>query len=157
MGHRFVKNNVVLNAVPAIDTTGAAQTGDYASMKGYRHLTVIINSGAVAATSAVTLKQATDVAATSEKALTFTEYSVKAGQVANFTDTTCSSTFDISTTANSLYVIEIDSSELDVDNAFDCVRVNLATPGAAAVLVSVVYVLSEPRYAEDAMPSAITD
>lgn len=157
MGHRFVKNNIIVNAVPAIDTVSAAQTGDYVSMKGYRHLTVTINTGNVVATSAVTLKQATDVAATGEKALAFTEYFVKAGQVANFTETTCSSTFDISTTNNSLYVIEIDSSELDVANSFDCVRVNLATPGANAVLVSCNYILSEPRIADDTMPSAITD
>jgi len=157
MGHRFVKNNAVINAVPAIDTVSAAQTGDYASMKNYRHLTVIINSGNVVATSAVTLTQATDVAATGEKSLAFTEYFVKAGQVANFTKTTASSTFDIGTTNNSLYVIEVDSSELDIANGFDCVRVNLATPGANAVLVSCVYVLSEPRYADDSMPSVITD
>jgi hypothetical protein len=72
---RLIENaKIVVGAVP-IDTTGAAVTGDYVSLKGYAHLTIVIMQGAWAGgTPAVTLKQATDVAATGEKALSFTKY-----------------------------------------------------------------------------------
>src|SRR5688572_29877457 len=66
-------NKIVVGAVPTVPY-GAAVTGDYVSLKGYSHLTVVIMKGAWAGgTPAVTLKQATDVAGTGEKALSFTK------------------------------------------------------------------------------------
>ncbi len=161
---RFIENNkIVIGAVP-IDTTGAAVTGDYVSMKGYAHLTVIIVKGAWAGgTPAVTLKQATDVgnSLSDEKALSFTkQYKGTALTADTLTSNTVSSdTFSLAATANEYHVIEVDASSLDVDNGFDCVRVGIATPGSNADLICVVYILSHARYpnAVSAAPSAIVD
>jgi len=157
MGHKFIKNNKIIQGAGPADINGSGLTGDYVSMKNYNHCTVILNFGAIGAANTVTLKQATDVSGTSEKALSFTEYFKKEGTSTDtFTRATCSSTFNTGTTSNSVYVVEIDANDLDVDNGFDCLRVNIADPGASTI-VGVTYILSEPRYADDSMPAAITD
>ena len=159
---RFIESNkVVIGAVP-IDTTGAAVTGDYVSLKGYSHLTIVIVKGAWAGgTPAVTLLQATDVSATGAKALSFSkQYAGTALTNDTLTSNAVSSdTFNLTATANEYHVIEVDASSLDVDNGFDCVRVGIASPGANADLICVVYILSGARYpqAVSATPSAIAD
>jgi len=137
-------------------------TPDYVSLKNYQHVTAIISltcSTGVAA-CAVTLKQATAVAGTNEKALGFS-YVWKNEDVATadtLTKTAVSSnTFSSAADVKEkLYVIEVDSDALDVDNGFDCFRVALAD--AAATVASVVYVLSQPRYIDQTShKAAITD
>ena len=68
-----------------------------------------------------------------------------------------SNTFTTLTTnnKNAMYVIELDAADLDINNGFDCVRVG--TGDAAALVLSVLYVLSNPRYAGATPPTAITD
>ena len=148
-------------AVP-IDTTGAAVTGDYVSLKNYSHLTVIITQGAWAAgTPAVTMKQATDVSnsASDEKALEIDYYWTKTGLTGTaFTKTAITSdTFNLTATANTITVLEIDASDLDSDGGFDCVRVGVASPGANADLIAVLYILSGARYAQADMGDAKAD
>lgn len=157
---RLVENaKIVVGAVP-IDTTGAAVTGDYVSMKGYTHLTIVIMQGAWAGgTPAVTLKQATDVAATGEKALSFTKYwSGTALTDDQYAATTVSSdTYNLAATANKVNIIEVDASSLDVDNGFDCVRLGIASPGANADLIAVLYILTGARYPQAVTNAAISD
>lgn len=157
---RLLENaKIVVGAVP-IDTTGAAVTGDYVSMKGYTHLTVIIMQGAWAGgTPAVTLKQATDVAGTGEKALSFTKYFAGVALTDDlYAATTVSSdTYNLAATANTVNIIEVDASSLDVDNGFDCVRLGIATPGSNADLIAVLYVLTGTRYPSSDTPTAIAD
>lgn len=160
MNNRLVHNAAIEVAAVPIDTTGAAVTGDYFSLKNFNHLTLIISQGAWAGgTPAVTLKQATDVAGTSEKALSFTKRWTKVALTGTtFTETTVSSdTFNLPATANTINVLEIDASMLDVDNGFDCVRLNIASPGANADLICVVAILSQPRYPQNLVQDAKVD
>lgn len=157
---RLVENGkVVVGAVP-VDTTGAAVAGDYVSLNGYTHLTIIIAQGAWAGgTPAVTLKQATDVSGTGEKALSFSSYWAGTALTDdNYTKTAVTSdTYNITATANTVNIIEVDASSLDVDGGFDCVRVGIATPGANADLICVVYVLTGNRYPQAGPITAIAD
>ena len=153
------KYNVVLGTAPA-NYTGAASTSDIISLKNYESVTVAILCGAWAAgTAAVTISQCQDVSATGAKALTFTN------QWTNVADTTTdvltktavtSNTFNLSV-ANAVHLIEITGDMLDVDNSFDCLRVNVASPGANADYYGVWFIVGNPRYAGSAMPTAITD
>lgn len=148
-------------AVP-IDTTGAAVTGDYVSMKDYSHLTIIITQGAWAGgTPAVTLKQATDVSnsRSDEKALGFSYYWTQTGLTGTgYTKTAVTSnTFKLTATPNTITVIEVEANTLDTDNGFDCVRLDIASPGANADLISAVYILSGARYPQAAAANAKTD
>jgi hypothetical protein len=153
------RNKIVFGLAP-VDITGAAKTGVYVSMKNYRHLAIIIQCGVLGATAAVTLKQAKTVAGTDEKALSFTKYYISGvlGSSDALTEVAvASNTFDISATGDGkLIIIDVDADSLDVNNGFDCVNVNIANPGTSSFL-SILEILTEPRYANDAMPSAIVD
>lgn len=156
---RLVENTkVVTGFAPA---TPSSSTPDFVSMRYYRHLTAIIiaDNGNTVTGSAVTLKQSTVVAGSDEKALAFSKVyaNTDTGASDALVETAVTSnTFTTNTTnaKNLLYVIELDVEELDVNNNFDCVRVGLGD--AANTVISVVYILSEPRYA-GAPPSAIVD
>ena len=141
----------------------STSTPDYVSMKGYQHLTVVIvaDNATTVTGSAITLKQATAVAATGEKALAFTSMRANIDTAAADALTVTAVTSNTFTTTavdnkNSLYVIEIDAEDLDVANSFDCVRVG--TGDTTAQVLSATYILSNSRYGgETPLPSAITD
>lgn len=142
------------------DITGAAQTGDYVSLKGYDHVSILIQQGAWAgATPAVTLFQAQDVAATAEKALSFTKRWTKVGVTGTtFVETAVvSDTFNLPAVANTINVLEIDADTLDVNNGFDCVTVKVASPSTNADLLSITYLLSGARFKGAVMPDAKVD
>ncbi len=139
--------------------TGAANTIQYVSMKLYGRLMIFIQTGAWAGgTAAVTLKQATAVAGTSNKALAFSWMWVNTAAAPDtFTKTAVvSNTFAIDT-ANLLYVIEVVDSDLDVGNAFDCVGVNVATPGSNADFYGVIYLGGAARYPDANLPSMLAN
>lgn len=157
---RVIENYKPVVAAVPIDTTGAAVAGDYVSLKGYTHVCIVIAQGAWAGgTPAVTLKQATDVAGTSEKALSFLKYWTGVALTADTYTAAAvvSDTFNLTTTANTVTIIEVDASSLDVDNSFDCLRVGIASPGSNADLVAVMYLLTGTRYPSASPPSAIVD
>ena len=141
---------VIVGCPPAALATTAGD-GDYVSMKGYDRLTVLIavDNATTVTGGAVTLKQATAVAGTSEKALSFAtmfaNLDVAAGE--DLTETAVTSdTFTTLTTDNKnlLYVIEVKASDLDVDGGFDCVRVDVAS--MASAVGCVLYILHPQRY-----------
>lgn len=138
--------------------SGAAATAKYISLKDYRHLAIVIQTGAWAGgTAAVTLSQATAVAGTGAKALSFTKQWNDVTTSGTLVETAVSSdTFTLGT-ANKLYVIEVDAASLDINNGFDCVAVLIASPGANADFYGVTYHLSQPRYAGATPPDALTD
>ena len=142
--------------------TPSTSTPDYVSMKGYQKLAVaiIVDNGNTVTPSAIALKQAQAVAATGEKALAFTKVWANEDVAASDTlveTTVTANTFDTDDTnaKNLLYVIEVDADDLDVDNAFDCVRAD--TGDAANTVLAVLYYLHAPRYAPTLATSAITD
>lgn len=151
----------VVGAVP-IDTTGAAVTGDYVNMKHWRKLAIVIQQGAWAGgTPAVTVKQATDAAnsLSDEKAVSFTSKWSWTGLTSDtpVKATVSSDTFNLSSTANTTTVIEIDAQDLDIANGFTHVRVGIATPGSNADLICVMYYLYQAAHTSkpETMPSAI--
>lgn len=141
--------------------TPSSSTPDYVSMKGYTRLTAIIifNNATTVTGSAITLKQATAVAGTSEKALSFSKQwansDISASDALTETDVT-SDTFTLDDTDNKdgIHVIEIKDTDLDMDNDFDCVRVG--TANATAQVVAVLYILHGAKYDPHDV-SAITD
>jgi len=135
---------------------------DYVSLKGYERATILlqVNNATTVTGCAVTLKQATDVAGTSEKALAFTTMFANLDTAA--TDTlvetaVTSNTFTTLTTndKNALYVMEVNASDLDVTNGFDCVRLDGLL--MANAVGSVMYFLHGARYASPIAVAAITD
>jgi hypothetical protein len=157
---KMVHNTKIVTGLAPI--TPSSTTPDYVSMKGYQHLTIIVtaDNATTVTGSAITLKQCTVVAGTSEKELAFTKMwaNIDTAAADALTETAVTNN-TFTTTAvdnkNSMYVIEIEADQLDVTNDFDSVRIG--TANATATVLSVVYVLSEPRYGGATMPAAITD
>lgn len=135
---------------------------DYVSLKGFQRCTIVIavDNATTVTGGDITLKQATAVAGTSEKALAFTKMyantDVAASDTLVETDVT-SNTFTTDTTndKNLLYVIEVDAADLDVTNGFDCIRVDSLSMANAAGFVQ--YILHDCRHASPRAISAIVD
>jgi hypothetical protein len=152
-------SKVVLGLGPSTPSTS---TPAYVSLKDYAHITAIITvlNATTVTGSAITCKQATAVAGTSEKALSFDTVWANADTAASdaLVKTAVVSNTFTTTAVNSkkaVYVIEIDAAKLDVNNSFDCFRVG--TGDATASTLSVVYILSRPRYSQATPPTAVTD
>jgi hypothetical protein len=138
--------------------TGAAGTDEYVNMKAFEKVCFIIQTGAWAGgTAAVTLVQAKDVAGTDAKALAFTKMYTNDGATTTdtLTETTvANNTFNLDA-VNALYVIEVNSAQLDVDNGFDCVNLHVASPGANNDLYSAIALCYGARYEDLTGVSAI--
>ena len=150
----------IVSALPPI--VPSSSTPDYVSLKNHSKVTVIItaDNATTVTGSAITLKQATAVAGTGEKALAFSfvyqnEDTAASDVLAKTAVTSDTFTTDDTDNKNLIYVIEVDAADLDVDNSFDCFRAGVAD--GAASTISVVYVLGGSRYNEDVSASAITD
>lgn len=140
--------------------TPSTSTPDYVSLKGYERVTaiVMVDNATTVTGSAITLKQATAVAGTSEKALSFSKawrnIDIDAADtLSEFAVSSDTFTTDDTNNKNLLYVMEVKAEDLDVNNGFDCFRVG--TGNATAAVLSVLYILSGPKFGTAA--SAITD
>lgn len=123
-------------AYPVVAAAGLLLTstlGDttYVSMKGYARcqIVIVIADGTTVTGSAITLKQATAVAGTNEKALGFTRMLANTDYAASKTMTetaVTSNTFTTQTTnsKDSVYIIDVAAEDLDIANGFDCIRVD---------------------------------
>ena len=147
----------IVMAVP-VNTTGAAVTGDYVNLKYYRRLMIVISQGAWAGgTPAVTLKQAQDASATGEKALSFNCYYSTTGLTSDtYTRTAVTGdTFNLTATANTVTVLELIDTDLDLNNGFTHVRLNIASPGANADMICVLGLLGDPDH-ECLLPNSLS-
>lgn len=154
----------VVTAVGLLLTSTLGDT-DYVSMKGYSRaqIIIVIADGTTVTGTAVTLKQATDVAGTSEKALAFTRMLANTDYAAShaMTETAVTSnTFTTQTTnsKDSVYIIDVQASDLDTANGFDCFRVDCTghaatAPRGCAVIVN----LYGKRYSGSTPVEAIAD
>ena len=131
------------------------------SMKLYDKLQFVIMTGAWAAgTPAVTLRQGTDIAFGANKAFGFTLMWTNNALVTSpqlVATAVVGNTFNIAATANATYIIEVDADTLDQDNGFDCVRLDIASPGANIDFYVAYADLYTARYAAAVMPSSVID
>ncbi len=143
-GTRLIDKIKIVNGTEPKNYTGAASTSDYVSLKNYNHATVLIQTGAWAGgTSAVTLTQATEVAGSTTKALGFDTVFIIPG------DGSADLPVKTAVVANTF----------DVDNLYDCFRVEGASPSTNADVYGVTILLSGARAGGNyaLLPSAIID
>lgn len=164
----------VMQIVPAImpvDLFTAANNGDWVSLKNYHRCTIVVLASAATGSPSgditLTLQQATAVAGTGAKDLTVIARAdhkegaalTAVGQYSTTTQT-AAATFTITGNGDkqNLYLVDVLPEDLDVDNSFDCLRVNIAKATSEKIGCAF-YILREPRYAADAtlLPSAIAD
>jgi hypothetical protein len=145
----------VINALPPVSTANGV-TSDYWSMENYSHASIIISLGAAVQATQVLLYQSEDSGGTGEDAIKFKYWAeiTAAGDVLDrATDATAAGFAAASAgTANTMYVIEVDASELEEGHPFMCVK---TTGAAGAQLGTVIAILTGARYASEASPTAL--
>lgn len=142
---------------------GAGGSGEqYISMKNFKRCAIILvcdNATTVTGTD-VTLKQATAIAGTGEKALAFTKMwanlDTAAGDTLTETAVAANTFTSVTTDAkNGLYVMEIADTDLDVAGGFDCIRPDFTA--ASASVIAAIFVLYGAKHTADQPPSAVID
>lgn len=148
---RLDEQAALIQATGQAALTGAAGDAAYVSLKNYRKVTVLIDitNGTTVTASAVTLKQAQNVAGLNEKALAFSRMlaNIDVGASQAMVETPVSnSTFNTDATNGKrlAYVLEVDCEALDTNNGFDCFRVDVA--GMVNATGQVRYILWGARF-----------
>ena len=162
MNSKLIDACKIVTGIAPVAMATTAGDADYVSLKGHSGVSVILSvkNGTTVTGCAVTLKQATAVAGTSEKALSFTKVwaNIDAGAADTLAETAVTSNTFTTDTTNSkdlLYVMEISAADLDIANGFDCVRLDGLL--MANAVGAVMYVLHGARYDSGLAISAITD
>lgn len=141
-----------------------AITGDYVSMREYRRCSVILALTPASGTdpAAVTLKQAKTVenSPATEKALPFTRmlrYTPATSE--NPVETVVTGdTFNTSAAAVSeMFQIDVDENMLDINNGFDCFRINVADPGSVSTPAVVIGLMYEAKNKTNPLPEALVN
>lgn len=153
-----------VEALPPKDHISAAIDGNYISMKGYDHCTIVIQTGSWASGSAaVTVNRATKVDETGEDAggVEFDWMWTNDGAVglSPLTKTAVTGDTFLLDVANAMYVIEIPAASIKGSSTteYDCIQLAIATPGSNADLISAIYILHKGRYKSDVPIEPLTD
>ena len=162
---RLIESLQIVSGFAPVDMQTGANTGDWVSLANYNHVAAVLFKaiGTAGDDPTITCQQATDNAGTGAKALNFTTLHVKQGAdltaIGQFTKITQASantyTEATSAEAQAIWVVEFDAQDLDVANGFDHFRVTVADIGANAQLGCLLYLLSEPRFHEALLQSAL--
>lgn len=143
-----------------LGVTPSSSVPDYVSLKNFERLAVIIlvKNATTVTGSAITLKQATSVAAGGEKPLSFGKAyrnvdTAAADVLSEFAVTSDTFTTQAVNSKNAMYVIEVKAEDLDVNNGFDCVRAG--TADGTATTITVLYALFGAKFSANV--SAILD
>lgn len=113
------------------------------SLKHYRRAVffILVKNATTVTGSAITLKQATAVAGTGEKAVSFTkayrtlDVAANGDTLSEFAVASDTFTTENTNSKNHVYAIEVTPDMLDADNGFDVVRVGTGDATAATLTV----------------------
>lgn len=173
MASKLLERVQIVPVMLPVDLNDGATTGDYVSLKNYERCCAVLVAGDGTAGSDVSVAfyQATDVSGTSAKVLNALETGriyTKEGTsaltaVAQWTKETQATADEQWAPTDSgeqvlLWAFEIKADDLDVDNGFDCIRMDISDPGAAKIGAAL-YILYDAKYpvAPELMLSAIAD
>jgi len=157
MAEKLLEMIQIVEGFKPVDLQDGANSGDYVSLQNYKGCAVVFMSavGTAADDPTLTIQQASDVAGTGVKALNFTVIARKQAAtdlsaVGQWTRTTqtAANTYTEATSAeqDSIWVVDFDADELDVDNDFDCIRATVADVGSNEQLGVLFYVLYKASY-----------
>jgi len=164
----ITQGSQVVNLLPHKDISVAAFSTAYVNMENYRQVDFIITTGANGAgTKAVTLKQAKNKSGSSAATLVLAapvnHYWSNATAAASasidndtFAKTTLTSgTFNIpASTDNLVFVLSVPSDVLTNASSMTHLGIGIATTSAACI-AGCIAILRDPRYAQDAPPTAL--
>ncbi len=160
---KFSQNNGIVNILVAVaDNYNAGMTMDSFNMSKFRHATIIIQGSDSCAGAGILTVHAAAAAAGTTADITFTYRTGGADAGSALADvlsapaTSAALTFVEATIKSGIYVIELDTEDMNIGGVqYDWVTPVLSAAGTAGI-VSAVAILSEPRYADAIMPTAIS-
>lgn len=144
----------VVNILPPQDVD-SGKTSDIFSMKNYAHATIIVQCGATNADAGnITIEECDDLDGTNDTAIGFSYYKEETagGDTLSAKQTATAAGIDVSANDNTIYVIEIDASQLSA--GYPCLCLKWSDPGGAT-FGSAVAILSGARYAGSESATAI--
>jgi len=170
---RLLESVQLVLAAPPADFNSAV-TVDWISLKNYDGCLVVWLKavGTAGDDWSLQLNQATAVAGTSSKALTFTDWYYKAavdiatvGTFTKVTQATATADLDLGTPTDylqdvmqAIYVIDVKASQLDVANGFDCIAATFDdTDCGSTSLGAILYIPYGARYPQASPLTAIAD
>lgn len=142
-------------------TTNAGFSSDWVSLRNTNKAVIVVNlTQAVGHATAFTLSQATAVAGGDTKAMT-NDCQIWANEDCAASDTLVrkadAKAYTVANDVkNKMIVFEVDPSNLDVNNNFDCISLTVADSSQATNIASVEFFLYS-KYEQVTKPSAITD
>ena len=154
---RFCEQNKIIPILEPQDHQ-AGVSGDSFSMENYGHFTLILSFGELTGDAILTVASGAD-AGTATTAETF-NYRVTASELKTATgdnlgteSTSAALTLTAASYEDFMLVVEMDADELTTGQQWVTPAISSA---GSEVLVSIVAILSEPRYAQAVPPTAIT-
>ena len=143
----------VVSILPPIDIdTASGATADSFSMENWNHASIIITGGAATGASVVTVSEGTTATTGTDIGFKYAIETTALGDTLATLTAVASTGFTMSTNNGTIYVIELDASELSA--GYPWVTVDFADP-SGSVIVSEVAVLSGGRYSGDMSATAI--
>jgi hypothetical protein len=148
----------VINVLPPIDvdTASGLANSEIWSMENYAHCTIIVQCGVTGADPGdITVEACDDFTPSNDTAIDFYYYAEATAlgdTLGARTKAEAATGIDISANDGTLYVIEIDASELPA--GYPCLEVKWSNPGASTI-VSITAILSGARYAGTLSATAI--
>ena len=133
----------------------AGKTSDIFSMANYAHATIIVTCGSTNADAGnITIEECDNLDGTNDTAIGFSYYKEETagGDTLSAKQTATAAGIDVSGNDNTIYVIEIDASQLSA--GYPCLCLKWSDPGGAT-FGSAVAILSGARYAGSESATAI--
>lgn len=156
----LTKDINIAHLVAAVDANNTAKTTDELSFENYKHISFLISVGNIGADAVLTIEKCTSAAGAGNTAIAFNYR--KTGAAGGASEDTWGDLTAVASTGltianatedNKAFIVEIDDNE--VGETYKFVRA-VITPGAAATLVAIFGIMSEPRYQTAVMTSAIS-
>ncbi len=154
----------IASVIKPVDLNDGANNGDWINLEKYQRVAIVLffDDGTAANDITVTAQQAQDASGTGAKALTFTRLDSKQGSdleaIGEFTEVTQSASETYTSGTNGeeegIYVFDFLPEDLDIDNDFDHVRINVAQVGASKIGAALAIAFG-PKFGSVPLPTAI--
>lgn len=162
--HEFLEVADIIPAFVPVDMQTGANNGQWISMREISRLVCVLYKAAGTAgdNPVITIQQATSNSGANAKALTFTRARTKIGAIASTPQWTivtqaAANTFTPTSAASpAVIVVEIQATDLDINNGFTFVQLSIPHTGSNPQLGAGFYITYGISFAQIVTPSALS-
>lgn len=162
--HEFLEIADIIPAFVPVDLQAAANNGQWVAMKNIGRLLCVLfkAAGTVGDDPVFTLRQATSNAGANAKALLFTRVRTKIGAIAStplwsLATQTAGNTFTPTSAASqALMAVEIQPTDLDFNNGFNFVQLQVPDTGTNPQLGAAFYIAYGIRFPQSVVPTSLS-